>query len=163
MISHSTDWGAGWSEPQVITGDSAAYEDGPFLLCGFIGNDSLIHCFYDVAGTYADIYYVRNKPFFATHMPMPDNEHIFLDIKSAPSVFNSTTLLTFTNSEGGDVEAEIFNILGQMIWHKSINGKEGNIVWDARDMDGRSISSGTYIVRATTGKSICNTKLLYLK
>ena len=165
MLSNSSDWGVNWSNPEVITGNGHSIERYPFLLYSIAGYDTFIHCFYDIYDTSygTDIYYVRSKPFFVTHIPLPPDQRIYLSIKAYPNVFNSSTLISIDNEEGGDMEIEIYNVLGQRIWNKSVDGKEGTIIWDARDKDGNGISSGTYFVRATTKSNTSIMKLLYLK
>ena len=164
MLSYSSDWGTDWSQPSMITGNGNAIEQAPFLLYSINAGDTSIHCLYDIydPSNGSDIYYVRNKPFYVTHIPKPNNENI-LSVKAYPNVFNSSTMISIDNSEGGDVDVDIYNILGQNIWHNSMDGKDGNIIWDAKDMDGNGISSGTYFVKATSGGNETTIKLIYLK
>ena len=148
----------------MIAGNGNTIEQSPFLLYSINQRDTMLHCFYDIYDTSvgSDIYYIREKPFFVTHIPLPPDQRI-LSIKAYPNVFNSSTMISIDNEEGGDVEVEIYNILGQRIWNKSINGKEGNIIWDAKDDNGNGISSGTYFVRAASGGNSKTIKLNYLK
>jgi len=165
MLSSSSDRGQSWSEPEVITGNGLAVERSPFLLSGREGTDTLVHCFYDVYdpsyGT--DLYYVRNKSFYSDRKPIPRNQPVFLNIRAYPNVFNSTTLISFENSEGGDVQLEIFDVNGKKVWSRCVSGKEGSTVWDAVDNGGAKICSGIYFVRATSKEDFSVIKLLYLK
>jgi hypothetical protein len=164
MHSQSSDWGASWTEPEVVSGPTQRYEHAPMLFSNIILGQTYLHCVMDVnfPGYGPDLFYFRDKSFYSTHIPMPHNDNI-LSIKAYPNVLNSSTMISIDNSEGGDVELEIYNVLGQMVWLKSMDGKEGNITWDARDMEGNGISSGTYFVRATSQNNTSVIKLIYLK
>jgi hypothetical protein len=94
---------------------------------------------------------------------MPDSQPVFLKIDANPNVFNLSTVIGIENSEGGEVEISIFNILGQKLWSKTINGKEGSVIWDATDASGKVVSSGLYIAVASSRTRTAHAKLLYLK
>jgi len=165
MLSSSSDWGLTWSQPEVITGNQPVVEQTPFLLYSLERNDTLLHCLYDVYDSSygSDLYYIRNKSFYSDRILLPRDIPEVLKLRAYPNVFNSSTIISYENSGGDEAEVEIYNVLGQRIWSKSIGGKEGSIIWDAKDMNGKGVSSGMYFVRATTGKNVATAKILYLK
>ena len=164
-ISYSGNWGVDWSDPTLIIDRQQRDEHDPFLCSTADHTGTFIHCFCDMNfyPSGSGIYYIRNKYFYSDRMRLPDPQPIFLSIKAYPNVFNSSTMISIDNEEGGDVEIEIFNILGQRIWTKSLNGKEGTIIWDAKDMNGDGVSSGTYFIRAMSQNNSSVIKLIYLK
>lgn len=170
VISSSDNWGGSWSQAQVMTGPEALIEHAPFLLHSFEGRDTVIHCFYDIYNPSSDLYYVRSKPYYSDRMVLPGNIPVVLKLKAYPNVFNSSTLITFDNSEGGDVQLEIFDVNGKKVWSRCVFGKEGSIVWDAIDNRGATVCSGIYFVRAQYGSKATSAsqesqtiKLIYLK
>ena len=82
-------------------------------------------------------------------------------LSSYPNPFNSTTVLTLSGSEGGDMTIEILNIMGRSI--RTLSTKEGKATWDATDNFGRKVSSGIYFARVETSQNSNTLKLLYLK
>ena len=79
-----------------------------------------------------------------------------------PNPFNSTTIISYSNLEGGEIE--IYNIQGQKITILNTqNNEEGQIKWDATDASGERVSSGIYFAKARTSKSQSTIKLIYLR
>ncbi len=84
-----------------------------------------------------------------------------LRLAAHPNPFNGSTIITYNQSEGGDIE--IYNIRGQKIRTLITKAKEGKIIWDARDALGNKVSSGIYFARAKTLRNSSTLKLIYLK
>jgi len=162
-ISVSGDSGQSWERPQFISGQNQADEAYPALAYTVQQDDTLLHFVFARFEPGSDLYYMRSQPFYSNHKPLPGPHPVILSIKAYPNVFNSSTLISFNNSEGGEVELEIYNLLGQKIWTKKLNGKEGSILLDAKDNEGNGISSGMYIIRATSKETEVTERLLYLK
>ncbi len=165
VLAHSNDWGLNWSQSEIITQNTLEYENDPFLFYSQQGADTLFHCLFTIYdnsfGT--DIYYIRDKSFFSDHAPHPPIQPVILDIKASPSVFNSSTLISYENKEGEEGELEIYDILGRKVWSKNIYGKKCKIIWDATDMNGVGLSSGIYMVRAISDVKTAVAKIAYIK
>ncbi len=85
-----------------------------------------------------------------------------ISIRAYPNPFNSSTIITYSNLEGGEIE--IYNINGQLITKLGTDSnEEGQIIWDARDAMGNKVSSGIYFARARASQNEKAIKLLYLK
>jgi len=83
-------------------------------------------------------------------------------LESYPNPFNSTTLLSYSNLEGGDIE--IYDITGRLVRILHSGGiKEGSITWDATDNSGKDISSGVYFAKTMTPQGLRTLKIVYLK
>ena len=72
-----------------------------------------------------------------------------------PNPFNPNTNIRYSLKEAGKVNISIYNVKGQLI--KSINNDHDapgyyQITWDGRDMNGKTVSSGIYMYRMTSGK-----------
>jgi hypothetical protein len=85
-----------------------------------------------------------------------------------PNPFNDAVIISFSGpvKNGEVVEIEIFNIQGQSINKlKTIKGIESKttVSWDGTDRKGRKISSGVYILRATTALTTSFARIVYIK
>ena len=71
-----------------------------------------------------------------------------------PNPFNPKTTIPYSLAESAQVEMTIYNILGQRI-RTLLDGHQSpgaySVVWDGRDEQGRSVSSGVYLCRFRAG------------
>ena len=65
-----------------------------------------------------------------------------LEVLSAyPNPFNSTTIISYSNLKGGNIE--IYDITGKLVRQiHSVGRQEGKVTWDATDASGEKITSG---------------------
>jgi hypothetical protein len=91
------------------------------------------------------------------YTPLP----VELELVAHPNPFNGSTIITYNQLEGGDIE--IYNIRGRKIRTLATKAKGGKIIWDARDALGNKISSGIYFARARGTAGYSTLKLIYLK
>jgi hypothetical protein len=92
--------------------------------------------------------------------------HKFTLLKSFPNPFNPVTTITYTIPEDSYIELSIFSVQGKLIQHLENNFKfTGNyaVLWDGKDMIGKSVGSGIYIVKLSTDKEFLSHKVLLLK
>ncbi|MFY9493099.1 MAG: FlgD immunoglobulin-like domain containing protein [Minisyncoccia bacterium] len=78
------------------------------------------------------------------------NPALFILTQNYPNPFNSTTRISFTLSEMGNVLLSIYSLNGQVV--RTVAGgsfQPGNytVVWDSRDNIGKSVASGLYFCR----------------
>jgi arabinogalactan endo-1,4-beta-galactosidase len=77
-----------------------------------------------------------------------------------PNPFNNSTLIKFELRESAPVTLVVFDILGRKIKelvNKELESGVQSIYWDAKDSNGKEVSSGIYLIRMNTqgfGKSI---------
>ena len=70
-------------------------------------------------------------------------------VRNVPNPFSTRTSFEFDLDRSGTVELLIFNLLGEEMWNRSIQGKAGvNKV----PFDGQSLSEGVYIYKLASGK-----------
>ncbi|MFA7543088.1 MAG: T9SS type A sorting domain-containing protein, partial [Candidatus Cloacimonadaceae bacterium] len=86
--------------------------------------------------------------------------------KNYPNPFNPSTTISFSLPSDMACKLEIYNIRGQIV-HTLLNenmmaGKH-SIVWDAKDANGSSVSSGVYFYRLVTPNSSQTSKMLLMK
>ena len=82
-----------------------------------------------------------------------------------PNPFNAGVTIRFDLENEGEVQLNIFDILGNHIWQQSgyfVSGAHF-IKWDGKDQLGNKIPSGTYVVEVNNGILVKNRKMLLLK
>jgi subtilisin family serine protease len=83
-----------------------------------------------------------------------------------PNPFNPRTTIEYSLSERSRVTLTVYNILGQEIQtlvDKEQNAGRYSVVWDGKDEQGKSMASGVYLYRLSTGKLSMSRKMLLLK
>ncbi len=85
---------------------------------------------------------------------------------NSPNPFNPTTTIYYDILEPCNVRLDVYNIKGQkvrsLLNEASSNGRH-NIVFDARDDNGRALSSGVYFYRFSAGKYNATRKMLLME
>ena len=83
-----------------------------------------------------------------------------------PNPFNPETAIRFSTKEPGNVRLSVFNVKGQLI-RTLVNGDlpSGNhrIIWNGKDSNGSSVSSGMYLYRMETPGYNKTLKMMLMK
>lgn len=83
-----------------------------------------------------------------------------------PNPFNPTTTLSYSLSAKSKVTLDIFNIKGQKIVtledDEKVSGLH-SIVWNGKDSNGRSVSSGVYFYKLNVGDETKTNKMILMK
>lgn len=86
--------------------------------------------------------------------------------QNTPNPFNPSTTIRFSIPNDGFATLAIYNIAGQkireLISGNIIAGKH-SVVWDGRDANGLSVSSGIYFSRLTMGERTASGKMILVK
>ena len=83
-----------------------------------------------------------------------------------PNPFNPTTTITYRMPRSGKVKIEIFTMLGQRIRtlvERNVRAGSYQVSWDAKDDFGKSVATGMYLYRMTSGDFSAMRKLILLK
>ena len=88
------------------------------------------------------------------------------DLHAAPNPFNPSTRVSFTMPADGAVRLTVHDLQGRLV--RTLvdgvrNAGEHSIVFDGRDMAGRSLASGVYLVRAQGTGMVSWTKVVLSK
>jgi hypothetical protein len=86
--------------------------------------------------------------------------------QNVPNPFNPSTRISFAVSKTATVTVDVFDLVGRKIAvlaDRPFKAGEHSLVWDARDGDGRPVSSGTYLFRITAGGRTESRKMLLLR
>ncbi len=83
-----------------------------------------------------------------------------------PNPFNPTTTISFSLPAEQKIELTVYNIKGQKV-KQLVSGKlptgEHSIVWEGKDTNGKSVSTGIYFYKLKAGKKEISRKMLLLK
>lgn len=86
--------------------------------------------------------------------------------QNAPNPFNAETLIRFSLPEGGQVNLDVYNVLGQKVATLAsdyLDAGTYTINWDATGDNGQITPSGVYFYRLKTADAILCKKMLLLK
>jgi hypothetical protein len=156
--SKSTNLGQTWSEPERMN-----YTTGLSMTPSLSYDNGKVHLVWQedgLSGLGRDIYYRRWEPGDnINEEPTPSSYGL---LKCYPNPFNSNTVITFSDNQGGEIE--IYDISGRLIKSLPVKDKsEGSVIWDAKDGLGQPLASGIYIAKAKTTRGVCTAKLVYIK
>jgi subtilisin family serine protease len=101
---------------------------------------------------------------FKTEIILPI-ENVILK-QNYPNPFNPSTTLSFYLPEISNTQLTIYNIKGQVVkivLHELMPKGTQTVVWDGKDANGRTVSSGVYFYQLKTDKSNIVRKCLLLK
>ncbi|MCK4654342.1 MAG: T9SS type A sorting domain-containing protein, partial [Candidatus Cloacimonetes bacterium] len=82
-----------------------------------------------------------------------------------PNPFNPTTNISFSIEENGLVSLKIYNIRGQLIKtlvSENLDAGVHTMVWDGKDNNSQSVSSGIYLYKMKAGGRYTSTKKMIL-
>ncbi len=82
-----------------------------------------------------------------------------------PNPFTGSTRFNYTLDKAASVKIEIFNVKGQLVRSFSNEGKAGVNwqTWDGKDSNGKSVNSGIYYYRMSSGKYTASKKIVLVK
>jgi hypothetical protein len=72
-----------------------------------------------------------------------------------PNPFNPTTSISFNLPVAGHVELAVYNLLGQKVAtvvDGTLAAGQHEVIWNGRDEDGQSVSTGVYLYRIESGE-----------
>jgi len=87
-------------------------------------------------------------------------------ITSYPNPFNSSTKIKYISDKDEETELAIFSITGERVFSLSLNSESNNtnsFIWNGRDIEGKILPSGIYLLRAVTKSDVKSFKLIMLK
>jgi len=83
-----------------------------------------------------------------------------------PNPFNPETTISFTLANDAPVQIEICNIKGQVVRslvNRHMSAGTHSVVWNGKDNDGHTVSSGMYFYRLSAGEHQSMRKMMLLK
>jgi hypothetical protein len=83
-----------------------------------------------------------------------------------PNPFNPSTTIRFTIPHSAEVEVSIINVSGETVERNDLGvlrAGDYSLVWDGRNVAGRTLQSGVYFYRLKAGDFIETKKMVLLK
>jgi len=83
-----------------------------------------------------------------------------------PNPFNPETAIKFAINEAGKVRIDIFNIKGQYVKtlvNEHLEAANHSVIWDGKDDNGVSVSSGVYFYKMDAAKYTSTKKMILMK
>jgi len=83
-----------------------------------------------------------------------------------PNPFNPQTHIQFGIKEAGSISIRVYDLQGKLIddlFNGYLDQGKHNVVWNAENTNGKSISSGTYLIKISDGNSTVSRHLTLLK
>jgi hypothetical protein len=149
-------------DPDFIDAANRNYLLKPTSVCINAGDPALT----DVEdGTRSDIGAKLASPYpVAVAEPAVETLPTALSLMNAPNPFNPITTIHYALPNASDVRIVIHNVMGQAVRtlvDSRVSAGRHEVIWDGRDMAGRSVGSGVYLYRLTTpGKTLVKRMLL---
>ena len=94
------------------------------------------------------------------------SEPRFLTLSNYPNPFNSSTTISFTLPEAGDVRLAVYDIRGRLVNRlidENMDVGTHTVNWDGTDSDGESISSGVYFYSLIQAEKAISNRMILLK
>jgi hypothetical protein len=110
-----------------------------------------------------ELYKLMDKGNGETCIPIPAIPKI---TSNYPNPFNPSTTIEFGIPADGKVKLCIYNLKGQKVkelLNAPLERGYHKAVWDGKDKNNRSVSSGVYFVRLEAGKTIQTRKIMLMK
>jgi FlgD Ig-like domain len=84
---------------------------------------------------------------------------------SISKVSADSSSISFDMSEAGNVSIEIYNIRGQKVrtLTSHFNQGQNSIIWNGKDNNGKSLSSGMYFYKLKSGRFTMTKKMILMK
>jgi hypothetical protein len=178
-LQYSTDNGVTWNPNKINMTDSRT----PLCEAGYCDSDNWSSLAEYVTDNTLHLFYVNDKDagessvttnpmlYLAFTSPVSVDRDVFppknfVLSQNYPNPFNSSTTIEFTIDEPGEARLDVFNLLGQKIItlvDGSINEGNHSAVWDGRDRNGESVTSGAYFYKLNTKNCALTKKMLLLK
>nr|WP_321268670.1 T9SS type A sorting domain-containing protein [uncultured Sulfurimonas sp.] len=124
--------------------------------------------------SYLNIYDIEQNAHSIIHVEgesvpsaVHDQKPVLLSIKGIyPNPFNPSTTIEFSLSQTGNVHIVIYNMIGQKIrdlFNGTINRGLHSQMWNGRDNQGGTVSSGVYLCHLTMGEQVASRQMLLLR
>jgi len=146
----------------VVPADRAPYEvEGGTLAQTIIEGDDAI-CYVDVA-------IPRSDTLSVTIRPDPNNGTAVAPVlrQTVPNPARRGATIAFVLPYAADVTLEVFDVAGRKVKTllRNVPHSEGphSETWDLNAADGRSVASGVYLYRLSTGDDTVNRKMVVLR
>ena len=160
LLGHNYDG----SHTRILLGKYPGYGPGNVDLFTYTGEGEIVAA---QAATNEGIEITLRIDDVVTSIEEPDDilPSAFALHQNYPNPFNIETTIKFDLPRASEVEFEIINILGQVVYDVSRRYSAGShtINWDGSSNLGQTVGSGVYYYRITAGDFVSSKKMILLK
>ncbi|RLD59275.1 MAG: hypothetical protein DRJ01_11525, partial [Bacteroidetes bacterium] len=99
----------------------------------------------------------------------PSDEEVVsanVTLSNYPNPFNPTTTIKFSLPEESDIKLSVYNVKGQKVKQLANNQfakGQHTVIWNGKDSNDKSVASGIYFYKISTGKETTMRKMLLIK
>ena len=159
--------GNNWIQQTKITASNGADFDYFGCPVSISGNYALIsanyHDYNGIDSGSAYVYFNDDVSIENVSIDILDNTILF---ENYPNPFNPTTTINYSLKENSRVSLNIYNIKGQkvkQIVNSQLSVGQHSVIWNGKDDNGKSISSGIYFYKLKTANFEKTKKMILLK
>jgi hypothetical protein len=80
-----------------------------------------------------------------------------------PNPFHSKVNIALDAKAGDSINATVYNLKGEKIYHQELGAGQRQLSWDGRSSDGKQMPAGVYFIRFSTADSQVSSKLLLIR
>ncbi len=109
-------------------------------------------------------------PYVDVNEPIiPNSSSLITNLSNYPNPFNPTTTINYSLKENSKVSLNIYNIKGQKVKQLISNSAgqfsagQHSVVWNGKDDNGKTVSSGIYFYKLKTGDYEKTKKMILIK
>ncbi|KAA0221359.1 T9SS C-terminal target domain-containing protein [candidate division KSB1 bacterium] len=96
----------------------------------------------------------------------PAKEKFPISVAVFPNPFSETIQFRLTGSEGSPIKIQVFDLTGKIVYDQNINFERSQAVsmnWDGRDIKGKLLPSGIYLLRGRTSHQSTAQKIVLIR
>lgn len=139
--------------PILQHGSPGSWDDSNLASGALFYRNGRFHLWYNGRNAFTGWWQIGYATSESSFVSVPSTGHIptsFQIRQNYPNPFNPETIIEYDLPAEGEITMDVFDILGRKVaelfsGHKSPGTH--SVRWDARDMDGNPVGSGTYFVR----------------
>jgi hypothetical protein len=150
------------AEMQLVAWDGAKAKSSPLALQVYNSERDALYQASSILKQDCDYYYVKLGDNGDPDTP----ELTTMSVGNYPNPFNPSTTISYSVPADGDVSITIYNAKGQLVSTLVNEHKiKGNyqVVWQGKDMNGRSVATGLYFTRLVSRGKAISSKMLLMK
>ena len=152
------------SHTRILLGKIHGFGQGTIELFSYTGEGEIVEA---QAATNEGVEIALRIDDVVTSIEEPDDilPSAFALRQNYPNPFNIETVIEFDLPRASEVEFEIINILGQLVYNVTNRYSAGShtIYWDGSSNLGQTVGSGVYYYRITAGDFVSSKKMILLK
>ena len=133
---------------------------------GALKDEALVFTYGEYTSEPVDISFNGNMELSKVDLTFKNIPHTFSLHQNYPNPFNPVTSLRYDLPEQTQVKLTVYDLIGREVTQLVNATQEAgfkSILWDATDMDGKTVSAGVYLYQIRSGEFVQTKKMVLLK